>query len=139
MAGYAIIRNMFKKGTYALAVITALMAAQAFLVPPAYSFKQTPVENATPGIVVSKNPSLANDLKVSKLATPNLKSPEEQIENAKGYEIHLPGIGSLGYLPKLDFGLELLYGANASPKIDELEKATPNDQLTVKGTVKHRF
>ncbi|MEM7619785.1 MAG: hypothetical protein AAF228_04885 [Pseudomonadota bacterium] len=51
-------------------------------------------------------------------------------------EINIPGIGKLGELPKIDFGLELLYGKD-EPKIDEAQE-TPDD-VTIRGSVKHRF
>src|SRR5262245_43745505 len=41
----------------------------------------------------------------------SLKTPELSIGKGSGTEVRIPGIGSVGVLPKLDFGLELLYGA----------------------------
>ncbi len=62
----------------------------------------------------------------------------------EGTEVRIPGLGSLGVLPKMDFGLELLYGAAATPKVaepDDEDKAlsTEGDDFRVRGTVKHRF
>ncbi len=53
-------------------------------------------------------------------------------------ELNIPGIGSVGSLPKLDFGLELLYGSGggAAPEQPLDEK---NDDVLIKGTIKHRF
>lgn len=55
--------------------------------------------------------------------------------------VRIPGLGSLGVLPKLDFGLELLYGdkpvAVAEPRDDAIE--SDPDGLRIKGTFKHRF
>ncbi len=56
----------------------------------------------------------------------------------EGTEVRIPGLGKLGVLPKMDFGLELLYGAN-DPKPQEQEVETPVDDLTIRGTVKHKF
>lgn len=56
-----------------------------------------------------------------------------------GTEIRIPGLGKLGTLPKMDFGLELLYGAaeNKEPTPDSgLEE---NQDLTIRGSVKHKF
>ncbi len=54
-----------------------------------------------------------------------------------GTEIRIPGLGKLGTLPKMDFGLELLYGAAEQnvqdPVVDE------NQDLTIRGSVKHKF
>ena len=57
-----------------------------------------------------------------------------------GTEIRIPGLGKLGTLPKMDFGLELLYGATETEKPQEPAKIEddPSD-LTIRGSVKHRF
>jgi hypothetical protein len=51
--------------------------------------------------------------------------------------VRIPGLGTVGVLPKLDFGLELLYGASEQKGVPE-EKADPND-VQIRGTIKHRF
>jgi hypothetical protein len=66
-------------------------------------------------------------------ATPKI----EGSDNA-GTEVRIPGLGKLGVLPKMDFGLELLYGANESRQPDPAETAPPED-LTIRGSVKHNF
>ena len=49
--------------------------------------------------------------------------------------MRIPGLGKLGVLPKMDFGLELLYGANEGVKQpDPVEQ--PSDDLTIRGTMK---
>jgi len=55
-----------------------------------------------------------------------------------GTEIRIPGLGKLGVLPKMDFGLELLYGA-AENQAQPVPSPNPDDDLTVRGSVKHRF
>jgi hypothetical protein len=55
-----------------------------------------------------------------------------------GTEIRIPGLGKLGVLPKMDFGLELLYGANEVKPVPQAP-ALPEDDFAVRGTVKHRF
>jgi hypothetical protein len=57
-----------------------------------------------------------------------------------GTEIRIPGLGKLGTLPKMDFGLELLYGAadGKAPEAQQPVESTPED-LTIRGSVKHRF
>jgi hypothetical protein len=54
--------------------------------------------------------------------------------------LSIPGLGSWGVLPKLDFGLELLYGSSdtASPDRDLSKEALP-DSLTLHGSVKKTF
>jgi hypothetical protein len=54
-----------------------------------------------------------------------------------GTEIRVPGVGILGTIPKLDFGLELLYGANeAAGRLDD--RSQPSD-VQIRATIKHRF
>lgn len=55
-----------------------------------------------------------------------------------GTEVRIPGLGKLGVLPKMDFGLELLYGA-ADPKQPDAAPEGTADGVVVRGTVKHRF
>jgi hypothetical protein len=65
----------------------------------------------------------------------NLAPPEFQL--TPGTEVRIPGLGKVGVLPKLDFGLELLYGAN-EPKGTFEDKTSPDD-VQLRGTIKHRF
>lgn len=58
--------------------------------------------------------------------------------SSAGTEVRIPGLGKLGVLPKMDFGLELLYGAS-EPKPAEEEREVPGDDLTIRGTIKHPF
>ncbi|NOU08230.1 MAG: hypothetical protein HOO99_18820 [Hyphomicrobiaceae bacterium] len=58
-------------------------------------------------------------------------------QDAKGPEIRIPGLGAVGSLPKLDFGLELLYGATEQRTTRE-DKTEPND-VQIRGTLKYRF
>lgn len=56
-----------------------------------------------------------------------------------GPEIKIPGLGTIGALPKLDFGLELLYGAQG-----EQQPIGPRDEkfdsgAQIRGTLKYRF
>ncbi len=57
-----------------------------------------------------------------------------------GTEIRIPGLGRLGTLPKMDFGLELLYGAaEDQPAEQKVPLEDQPDDLTVRGSVKHNF
>lgn len=57
-----------------------------------------------------------------------------------GVEVTIPGLGKLGVLPKLDFGLELLYGVNDQPAADQrLRTEDGSDDLRIRGSLKHRF
>lgn len=56
-----------------------------------------------------------------------------------GTELRIPGIGSLGTVPKLDFGLDLLYGADSDPAQEPRPQENENRDVTIKGTIRHRF
>lgn len=71
-----------------------------------------------------------------------LATPDPEPHREKGSEIRVPGLGVIGVLPKMDFGLELLYGANdqrgLTSGVPEIEKSEPGE-LAVKGRVMRRF
>jgi hypothetical protein len=67
----------------------------------------------------------------------NLKITPDMELTPPGTEIRVPGLGKVGVLPKLDFGLELLYGAN-EPKGTFEDQSNPDD-VQLRGTIKHRF
>ena len=57
-----------------------------------------------------------------------------------GTEVRIPGLGTLGVLPKLDFGLELLYGVNEDKRLEPDKGSTESeDGVQIRGTLKHRF
>lgn len=68
----------------------------------------------------------------------NFSTPKSGGGESVGTEVRIPGLGKLGVLPKMDFGLELLYGANESSKpADPVEPQ--NGDLTIRGSLKHNF
>jgi hypothetical protein len=80
-------------------------------------------------------------------ATPAPAAPQLKLDGTgilvtppTGTEVRIPGLGKLGILPKLDFGLELLYGVNEQ-SLDErrLLPEQSDDGLGIRGTLKHRF
>lgn len=84
----------------------------------------------------SPNPTSSAPAVNEKNGTAGLSVAEEG--KAGGAEVRIPGLGKLGVLPKLDFGLELLYGA-AEQKRTEEPADDRNDEVGVRATVKHRF
>lgn len=73
-----------------------------------------------------------------------LTPPATPAPSASGTEVSLPGFGRLGFLPKFDLGLELLYGATETDrKSTNVERASPvntdDENLRIRGTLKHRF
>lgn len=84
---------------------------------------------ATPAPAEVQAPPSGNDL--------NFSTPKIDTGDSAGTEVRIPGLGKLGVLPKMDFGLELLYGANDTSKQPEPEQ--PAEDLTIRGSVKHNF
>ncbi len=60
----------------------------------------------------------------------NFSTPKPSDANS-GTEVRIPGLGKLGVLPKMDFGLELLYGANETKQQPEVQQ--PSEDLTIRG------
>jgi hypothetical protein len=101
---------------------------------PAFAFQETTVggqKQAPPPVLEAPKapPPAGKQL--------NLSVPELSIGKESGTEIRIPGIGAVGKIPKLDFGLELLYGAGEQKGMPQ-EKTAPDD-VQIRGTIKHRF
>jgi hypothetical protein len=108
--------------------------AAAVIGTAAHAFQETQVggpEAARPkaGVEQGKPSDKALDLTVSQNKIAG--------KGTTGIEVRVPGLGKLGVLPKLDFGLELLYGA-AEPE-ETVPGRTPQDDVTIRGSIKHRF
>src|SRR5687768_7333589 len=69
--------------------------------------------------------------------SPALSGSELNIARTTGTDVRTPGLGTVSVLPKLDFGLELLYGANEQKGLHQ-DKTSPDD-VQIRGTIKHRF
>lgn len=81
---------------------------------------------------------------------PDAPKAQEQEDTAPakadtGTEIRIPGLGKIGTLPKMDFGLDLLYGAveeennRSTPDFPNSPDDDEKRDLMIHGTVKHRF
>jgi hypothetical protein len=69
-----------------------------------------------------------------------LNLPDMAAGKNTGTEVRIPGIGTVGVLPKLDFGLELLYGAAEQKGLAPEDRGHPEqNDLQIRGTIKHRF
>jgi hypothetical protein len=110
-------------------LLIAVGATLAGLATPSLAFQEQSV-----GGDAAKVAAGAPSLQMPKL---DLSVPEGAGKGA-GIDVRIPGIGSLGTLPKLDFGLELLYGANEAPAGRLDERAQPSD-VQIRATIKHRF
>lgn len=114
--------------------IIALAAGLVIVSQSAIAFQEEQVGTTPDGVVVDKAPNIGD--------AASFDGAAGQVGAEKGLEVRIPGLGSLGVLPKMDFGLELLYGASGTPeeaKQDEENLTNENGDLRVRGTVKHRF
>jgi hypothetical protein len=105
----------------------------------ALAFQETTIGAGDPK--ASKAPPAATVLELPKAPVDPGKSlnltPELHLGQTPGTEVRIPGLGTVGVLPKLDFGLELLYGANEQKGLPQ-DKTNPDD-VQLRGTIKHRF
>jgi len=120
--------NMRNRIVVALALVAALGAVHG-----AFAFQEQKGSTPPPADAAPAPAEAAPGDKAS-------LSDEAAAKPEAGTEIRIPGLGKLGVLPKMDFGLELLYGAAENQPAGQPEPApNPEDDLTVRGSVKHRF
>lgn len=114
-----------------IALIAALSAAVLALADTgSVAFEEQKVAPAAPSSLGGPPPAAA----AAGVQGPSAVSKQE------GTEIRIPGLGKIGTLPKMDFGLELLYKAAETSKPDEPSKIDDQqDDLTIKGSIKHNF
>lgn len=113
-----------------------MAAALGFLSQGAVAFQETTVgggEQKAPAAPALELPRASIDASRNL----NLSTPELNLGRTSGTEVRIPGLGTVGVLPKLDFGLELLYGANEQKGVPQ-DKTNPDD-VQIRGTIKHRF
>jgi hypothetical protein len=108
--------------------IAGLMAALSFGSAPALAFQETP---APPPAEVPQAAPPANTLQ---LGTPGVTATSPQTDHS--------GVKLFGYtfLPKLDFGLDVLYGQDDQQlQLQGPTTLDENGDVTVLGKVKRRF
>ncbi len=131
---------------------TATAAALLIGTSSASAFSEVDTAPNVPGVTVSEAPEGLNtapgaggqsNLPALQMIDPSSASPSRN----EGTPLSIPGIGYIGTLPKLDFGLELLYGAPTEPEF-EVDRSPSNsvptgqpeeDDVIIRGTLKHRF
>ncbi len=107
-----------RKATFAVALALASTAALAFQ------------EERQPQGAAGKAPAAETQLNPADVPGPAV--------TPQGTEISIPGLGKLGVIPKMNFGLDLLYGATGQQRRPE-DNATDGDGLTIRGSIKHKF
>ncbi len=127
-----LLTNMIAAGGLALGVAVAGAG-------DARAFTETAVTPSAAQPVAGKQaaPAVAPKLELQKPAEGKGIALTTPSDANSGTEVKIPGIGTIGKLPKLDFGLELLYGGSNDPAVDKHEE--PSDDVQIKGSIKHRF
>lgn len=97
-------------------------------------------------VLCAANYAIALEEQKLPAAPPTAEAPAAGVQDAApaakadtGTEIRIPGLGKLGTLPKMDFGLELLYGAAEGKPVQQAPEIDENSDLTIRGSVKHKF
>jgi hypothetical protein len=116
--------------------LIAVLGMASLLASPTLAFQEGTVGGGSekPAAPVLEAPKAAPEVGKGL----DLKVPNVSIGQGTGTEVRIPGFGKVGVLPKLDFGLELLYGATEQRTGGPDEKSDPND-MQIRGTIKHRF
>ncbi len=119
------------KHSIGLGVVLAALAL------PAWAFQETQIGGGPAAPAKSEAaPAASGQLQPNAMQL----SPAEAPKPTEGTEVRIPGLGKLGVLPKMDFGLELLYGANEGNRpAAEPEDQPDTDDLRIRGTMKHNF
>jgi len=113
------------------------LAVAALAAPSAYAFQQ---QQGAAAPAATAQPQPAGEAAAAGKPL-DLSDDSANPAGETGTEIRIPGLGKLGVLPKMDFGLELLYGAaEQKPSAGAVEQTpNPDDDIMIRGTVKHRF
>lgn len=111
-----------------IAVAVALIAGAALAFEPQQAGPASKPDASAPALSPDLNKELG-------LTDPMAPLPKQ----GPGTEVRIPGLGVIGVIPKMDFGLELLYGAS-----EPSNRGLPTDDadggdLAVKGRVKRSF
>ena len=122
-----------------LTTITAITALMALAATPVIAFDEQ--TTAVPDGATAKSAAPKADTPAATPGVQNYATPDSAASGADNTEIRIPGLGKLGELPKMDFGLELLYGATETQEQieDSQDPEATTDDLRIRGTIKHQF
>lgn len=127
------IRNLLKHSAASLSV--AFFALGAFAIN-ACAFTETQIAPAQAEALQQAPAKPLNTDGGSDSSGLTLSMPDNNASDET--ELTIPGVGTIGTIPKMEFGLELLYGNSAEETIqDELDNG--QDDVLIKGKIRHRF
>lgn len=114
-----------------LLIISGLLAAWMIHPGSARAFEQVPVApEPESGASAPAAPE-----EIPELTDPQITAGSPEEVQKEGWSI--PGLGSMEFMPKLDFGLELMYGESSREHVDE--KTPPEEGVKIRGSFKRRF
>ena len=120
--------------------LVAIAGALGLLVQPVLGFQETTVGGGEKPAAGQSAPAEPKAAPPSGAGSLNLNLPDMSAGKSTGTEVRIPGLGTVGVLPKLDFGLELLYGAAEQKGLTPEDRGHPEqNDLQIRGTIKHRF
>lgn len=120
------VKEAVRACSIALSLVLPVSGAMAFSTEPAAPAQSNP--QAAP-LSPSGRP----------LSLPGQANLADPPGNTGGMELTIPGIGSVGKLPKLDLGVELLYGSKNPSDTPQLDQPRPDGDMQIKGTLSHKF
>jgi hypothetical protein len=132
MSRHIKVKEAVRACSIALSLVLPVSGAMAFSTEPATPAQPSP--QAAPLSPFGQPLSLPG-----KPGQPNLADPLPLNGKAGGMELTIPGIGSVGTLPKLDLGVELLYGSKNMPDTPQLDQPRPDGAMQIQGTLSHKF
>ncbi len=113
--------------------------AMLALVSPAVSAFEETKATIAPDRQQSASPGHRADAKTPLDLNGTGTSVDASTPPSTGTEVRIPGLGKLGVFPKLDFGLELLYGGREDRATEPDRGRAENDDVQIRGSIKHRF
>jgi hypothetical protein len=126
------VKEAVRACSIALSLVLPVSGAMAFSPEPAAPAQPSP--QAAPLSPFGQQLSLPGQP-----GQPNLADPLPLNGKTGGMELIIPGIGSVGTLPKLDLGVQLLYGSKDLPDTPHLDQPRPDGDTQIKGTLSHKF
>jgi len=122
------VKEAVRACSIALSLALPVSGAMAFSPEPATPAQPTPLSPFGQKLSLPGQPG-----------QPNLADPLSLNGKTGGTELTIPGIGSVGTLPNLQFGVELLYGSKSVPDTPQLDQPRPDGEMQIKGTLSHKF
>lgn len=117
-----------------LALTAGLLAAWVIGPGPAFAFQKTPSAPPPKASIEARDVNGAERTFDLELTDSDVKAA------AKSSKPGIPGLRSLGVLPNMNFGLELLYSSETpEDQTAPAAKDTDQDEIKIFGTVKRRF